>query len=222
MRASQKETNGKHLEIVKHYESCLKEHGDTHKGVDWPNKNEAIKRYQVMYKLFSTSQNSVAKKSLLDFGCGAGHFLDFLKSENHHGVIYTGQDISEAFINLCRNKYPNHNFICGDILTDDISSQLQEFDFIICNGVFTEKLSLSFEEMYAYFISVLTKLWPKTRKAIAFNLMSKNVDWERDDLFHVPLDRLTKDLSSLFSREFSIMHNYGLYEYTVYLYRTPQ
>ena len=32
-------------DIVKHYEECYKIHGDNHKGVDWPNQKDALKRY---------------------------------------------------------------------------------------------------------------------------------------------------------------------------------
>lgn len=54
---------------------------------------------------------------------------------------------------------------------------------------------------------------------MAFNVMSKNVDWEREDLFHMPLDELSAFLTSSISRNFIIRNDYGLYEYTVYVYR---
>jgi len=37
-----------YLAIVSHYESCLERHGDTHLGVDWPEKKDAETRYRVM------------------------------------------------------------------------------------------------------------------------------------------------------------------------------
>jgi hypothetical protein len=40
----------KYLSIVSHYEECLERHGDTHLGVDWPNKQGAETRYQVRSK----------------------------------------------------------------------------------------------------------------------------------------------------------------------------
>ena len=49
--------------------------------------------------------------------------------------------------------------------------------------------------------------------------MSKNVDWERDDLFHWGLDELTAFLTKDISRRFVLRNDYGLYEYTVYVYR---
>jgi hypothetical protein len=55
---------------------------------------------------------------------------------------------------------------------------------------------------------------------LAFNVMSKQVDWERDDLFHLPLDRLLTFLSREVSRHVVIRHDYGLYEYTAYVYQS--
>jgi hypothetical protein len=49
--------------------------------------------------------------------------------------------------------------------------------------------------------------------------MSKHVDWEREDLFHLPFDRLTSFLTNRLSRHFVIRHDYGLYEYTTYVYK---
>ncbi len=89
----------------------------------------------------------------------------------------------------------------------------------MCNGTFTEKRDLSQEEMMDFFTSVIKKLWNKCNKGIAFNLMSKHVDWERKDLFHVSLDELGWFLKNNLSRNFIIRNEYGLYEYTTYVYK---
>jgi hypothetical protein len=54
---------------------------------------------------------------------------------------------------------------------------------------------------------------------MAFNVMSKAVDWERDDLFHVSMDRLATLLHGLAGRRIVFRADYGLYEYTAYAYR---
>ncbi len=81
------------------------------------------------------------------------------------------------------------------------------------------KCDLSFDEMLAYFQAVVIRLFAKARIGVAFNVMSKQVDWERDDLFHLPLDILASFLTKNISRDFVIRHDYGLYEYTTYVYR---
>ena len=47
--------------------------------------------------------------------------------------------------------------------------------------------------------------------------MSKQVDWERDDLFHLPCDPLLAFLESELSRHCVVRHDYGLFEYTTYV-----
>jgi hypothetical protein len=89
------------------------------------------------------------------------------------------------------------------------------------NGIFTEKREMEFDEMFEYFKNMLRVVFPKVRRGLAFNVMSKHVEWERDDLFHMPIDTLVSFLTMELSRNFIIRNDYGLYEYTVYLYKEP-
>jgi hypothetical protein len=75
--------------------------------------------------------------------------------------------------------------------------------------------------MMAYLQATLRKLWSATRRGMAFNLMSAHVEWQRDILFHAPFDRLAAFLTSEISRHLAIRMDYGLYEYTVFVYRQP-
>ena len=87
------------------------------------------------------------------------------------------------------------------------------------NGVFTEKRDLEFDAMFEYMQNLLSLVFDKCKYGIAFNLMSKNVDWEREDLFHVSLDLITGFICKNLTRNFVIRNDYGLYEYTVYVYK---
>lgn len=202
--------------IVAHYEECLKKFGDTHQGVDWPNPEDARRRYQVMLDLIRPGGSEV---SLLDFGCGAAHLKEYLTQAGIPGIRYSGLDISQDFIDLCRRKFPGVDFYRADLLVSE--GELPGFDFVVMNGVFTEKRSLSFDEMFAYFRKLLAKSFALAEKGLAFNVMSKHVDWERDDLFHLPFDRLAAFLRAEVTPHFVIRNDYGLYEYTVYLYHEP-
>jgi len=204
-------------DIVAHYEKCLEQHGDCHKGVDWPNEADADTRYQVMLELVPGGERC----SLLDFGCGTSLMYAFLcRNQPKYGhVAYSGLDISAKFVEVCRAKYPDVDFWQVDILKEQDS--LPVFDYIVLNGVFTEKVSLGFEEMESYFQNMLSRVFDKARRGIAFNVMSKAVDWERGDLFHLSADRLIGFLTKNISRHFVIRNDYGLYEYTTYVYKQP-
>ena len=203
-----------YMNIIRHYEDCLEKHGDSHLGVDWPNKEDADKRYGVMLDLIKEKNEPV---SLLDFGCGAGHLYEYIRRNEIGGIDYSGLDISEKFIGLCKEKYPEVHFILADILTEP--DAVGEYDYMIMNGVFTEKRELSYEDMLDYFKQVIKTVFSKAMKGLAFNVMSKDVDWERDDLFHLSFDELSKFLTEEVNRNFVIRNDYGLYEYTVYIYK---
>jgi hypothetical protein len=66
---------------------------------------------------------------------------------------------------------------------------------------------------------MLRAVWPSAKRGLAFNVMSKQVDWEREDLFHLPLSLLAEFLCAEVTRDFVVRNDYGLYEYTVYLRR---
>ena len=117
------------------------------------------------------------------------------------------------------NKFPGTHFIQMDVLEEGEAPGY--FDYIIMNGVFTEKQQLSFDEMWNYVQAMLVKIFPFAGKGLAFNVMSKHVDWERKDLFHLPMDLLASFLAKRISRNFVFRNDYGLYEYTCYVYKEP-
>jgi len=210
----------KYLNIVSHYESCLEKYGDTHLGVDWPKEGDADKRYRVMLDVIRPDASG--KIELLDFGCGASHLYEYILRHKLNNIEYSGLDLSEKFINLSRSKFPSVSYYCLDILDDQDLASLPDFDYIVINGVFTEKCDLSFDEMFTYFKRMVKHAFAKARIGIAFNVMSSHVDWERDELFHLPLDTLASFQIEELTRNFVIRNDYGLYEYTVYVYRRAQ
>ena len=85
------------------------------------------------------------------------------------------------------------------------------------NGVFTEKLTLSHDEMFEHMTNLVSLVFNNVNKGIMFNVMSKQVDYERDDLFHLSVDKLSWFVKEQLSRKFVIRHDYDLLDYTVYI-----
>jgi len=205
----------KYLSIVSHYETCLERYGDSHLGVDWPRADDVQTRHRVMLEVIRPESKGQTI-SLLDFGCGAAHLNDFIREQRLDHIQYAGLDLSEKFVRLSQNKFPANQFFCLDLLDEDVS--LPIFDYVVMNGVFTEKRELSFDEMLSYFKQLVRRVFQHATIGIAFNVMSKHVDWERDDLFHLPFDTLAEFLTKEVTRNFVFRNDYGLYEYTTYVY----
>jgi len=205
----------KYLDIVAYYEECLRHFGDSHLGVDWASAESAETRYRVMLDLIRSPPGQAV--SLLDLGCGASHLLEFIARQRITGVDYSGLDLSPAFVALSRRKHPEIRYYCVDLL--EPRTTLPRFDYVVMNGVFTQKRNLTVDEMFEYLSALLEKAFALARRGVAFNVMSAHLGWEGPHLFHLPFDRLAHVLAGL-GGNFILRNDYGLPEYTVYVYRS--
>lgn len=205
----------KYMSIVEACEGDLELFGDTFEGQGWTKKPEyADRRYKIM--LEGIRPDGPGPIKLLDFGCGTSRLYEYILEQKIDTIEYSGLDISEKYLSVSRKKFPNITYYQMDVLDGDAG--LPQFDFIVLNGVFNSKCEQTQEEMLDYYQTVVRRMFRKARLGIAFNVMSKQVEWERDDLFHLPFDTLAGFLVQHVSRDFVIRHDYGLYEYTTYVY----
>jgi SAM-dependent methyltransferase len=213
------DSDPEYLAIARHYESCLDKHGATHKGMDWPKEEDLRTRFAVM--LGVANHSPLKKPSILDLGCGVGLLLDYMK-EKHliNSFDYTGIDISGRMVQAAKNRWPAQTFEQRDILQKPLKSQ--SYDYVIMNGVLTEKVSLPYNEMVKFAERIIAAAFASCRVGLAFNVMNKHVDWQRDDLFHWPFDEATAFLRKSCSRHIIFRADYGLYEYTIYVFREPK
>ena len=204
----------KYHTIYKYYESCLDKHGDNNLGVDWPNKEDVDTRFKIMTDIVI---NKDINNKILDFGCGCGHLYEYIL-KNNLNITYSGLDISPKFYELCKTKFPNQKFYNIDILKD-YSDSIKNVDYIVINGVFTEKRDLTDEDMWIFMTDSIKKLFQIAKIGIVFNLMTPIVDYKDDKLFYVSFDKLGFYLKENLSRNFIINNNYKLWEYSVYVYK---
>jgi SAM-dependent methyltransferase len=204
-----------YLSIVRYCERLLDEHGDSHLGVGSRTQEIADTCFRVMLGVIKTPPHQ--RVSLLDFGCGLSHLYEYIRQHGFDHIEYTGLDLSRRFLDVSRRKFPAVQYYELDVL--DEPDRLPEFDYIVINGLFTARVDIPYEDMFDYVRRVLRILFAKTRIGLAFSVMSKYVDWEREDLFHLPFDEMARFVFEELTRHFAIRHDYGLYEYTTYLYK---
>jgi SAM-dependent methyltransferase len=199
-------------------EEDLLTYGDTFRGVGYTkSEQEAQQRYALMLAVIRETHEPV---SILGFGCGLAHLLDYIKAHAAHvNVRYSGLDISTKYLAGAQARHPEAEFILMDVLESD--QHLPHYDYVILNGVFNYRGSIDQVAMLGYWQQLTEVAYRHCRRGLAFNVMSKIVDWERDDLFHLPFDTLTRHVGEKLSRHFIIRHDYGAYEYTTYVYRSP-
>lgn len=200
--------------------------GDCPEGLGWPNTPDALRRFEVMLNLIrpqdletrSATSETQRPIRLLDFGCGTGHLFEYLQRHGRNDIQYSGIDLSEKFVGIAKSKFPEADFRVLDVL--ERPEELGQYDYALINGAFTSKCTMSFEVMWQTVQRILKTVFANVSFGLAVNTMSKHVDWERDDLFHLPMDLMAQFLCKDLTRHFVMRNDYGLYEYTTYIYQT--
>ena len=206
-------------EIIRHYEDCLlKNKGDLVKESDWDNEENVIKRYHKMIQfyyefipdMFALPNDGAT--TLMDFGCGVGNILESLSPF----INYTGYDASEVILDEAKHRHPHENFCIYNGKLD------RNYDVIICNGTFTEKLNLIWANMYFNVKQVLTDLWSHTNKGLAFNVMDAHrypVSDRRNSLFFMSYNDVGVLCDKIGIKNYTIDCSYGLAEFIVKAYK---
>ena len=199
-------------------EEDLVAYGDSFRGAGYTKSpREADERYALMLGVIRDRRGPL---SLLDFGCGLGHLLDHIQKHAADSEIrYTGLDLSAKYLAAARLRHPGAEFIQMDVLESDAA--LPDYDYAVLNGLFNYRGGIDYETMLQYWRDLMEAVYRHCRVGLAFNVMSKIVDWERDDLFHLPFDTMAEFVGRHLSRHFVIRHDYRAYEYTTYVYRQP-
>ena len=206
--------------LVTHYERCFERHGATPRGVDWPNAPDLAVRFHTLLGLLDVAAPE-PRPVLLDLGCGPGLLLDYLRATGRLQMVeYRGIDLSQPMVAAARARWPERDISCRDVVNDPLPEQ--SVDYVIMNGVLTEKQSLSHDVMAGIAKELIVAAFNAARVGIAFNVMSRHVDWERPELFHWGFDELSAFLSERVSRHYAFRSDYGLYEYAAFVWRAPQ
>jgi 2-polyprenyl-3-methyl-5-hydroxy-6-metoxy-1,4-benzoquinol methylase len=199
-----------------HYTATFKKHGATSRGVDWGAEEQCELRYAKMLEVIGDAERLTERPfELLDVGCGFGGLLGYA-SKSGLKLDYTGVDVSEALVDQGRALYPNAKWSHADVLNLPAT---RRYDYVICNGILTQKLTATHLEMNDYAAALIRKMFALCNKAVAFNVMSTHVNFQVDNLYYrSPVEMLAFCLAEL-TRKVRLDHAYPLYEYTMYLYR---
>ena len=200
--------------LKEHYEATFRAYGPTHQGVDWGEDASRLElRYQKMLAVIARMDTP----AILDVGCGFGGLFGYARSKGIE-LNYTGIDVAENMVQWARDVYTDGEFICGDFFEFEFE---RSFDYVICNGILTQKLDVPGTTMDQFAGQLIRRLFSLCDRGTAFNVMTTKVNFFSNNLYYRNPAELFSWCLSEITPHLRIDHAYPLYEYTMYLYRNP-
>lgn len=202
--------------LAAHYTERLRAHGAVPAGVDWgPDAADHTLRLDRMLDVLRLDVPLAYRPSLLDVGCGFGSLLERIEARGLD-VSYHGVDVAPAMVDAARARHPGGSFAVADGTALALG---RRFDFVVCNGVLTQKLHHSVRDMTAYASRLVREMFDHAGIGIAFNVMSSHVNFMAPNLYYRSPVELLAWCQAELSPRVRLDHAYPLFEYTLYVYR---
>ena len=195
-------------EVAGYYTSKLAQHGETPQGVDWNGEESQTLRFEQLCKIVDTSNQF----SINDLGCGYGALFDFLV-HRYETFSYSGIDVSESMIRTAEQR--NQNSTQARFVLSSEPDQVA--DYGVASGIFNVRLGRSDDEWRSYLEATLDVLDRTSRIGFAFNCLTSysDADKMRDYLYYADPCVLFDLCKHRYSRDVALLHDYGLYEFTI-------
>lgn len=195
-------------DVARYYSEKLARHGETPRGVDWNGDESQILRFEQLCKVIDAS----GAFSLNDLGCGYGALFAFL-ADRYPTFSYLGVDVSEDMVRAAERRlagHPQARFITA-------AAPESGADYGVASGIFNVRLGHSDAEWGEYLQATLDVLDRTSRLGFAFNCLTSYSDEDKmqDYLFYADPCRLFDLCKRRYSRHVALLHDYGLYEFTV-------
>lgn len=196
-------------EVGNYYSDKLEKHGDTPNGVDWNGETSQELRFEQLSKVIQSADGDF---SINDLGCGYGALLDYL-DDNFSINSYLGVDICEDMITSARNRYKSIK--SAQFLTGAEPNAIA--DYGIASGIFNVRLERSDGEWRDHIETTLDLLDRTSEKGFSFNCLTSysDEDKKRDYLYYADPCYIFDFCKRHYSRHVALLHDYGLYEFTV-------
>jgi SAM-dependent methyltransferase len=201
-------------EVATYYAGKLADHGDTPRGVDWNGEESQMVRFEQLCKIIDPKTHNF---SLNDLGCGYGALLDYLRNKQAN-YTYLGLDVSQEMIKVAEQRHAaaeQVRFITAE--EPDVVA-----DYGLASGIFNVRLGRSDAEWFDYLQATLDVLDRTSSLGFAFNCLTSysDEDKKRDYLYYADPCRLFDLCKRRYSLQVALLHDYGLYEFTILVKKT--
>jgi SAM-dependent methyltransferase len=194
--------------VSEYYSEKLASHGLTPQGVDWNGINSQTLRFDQLCQVIRHGDGF----TLNDLGCGYGALYEYLSSF-YTQFSYFGFDVSANMIKAARQSNAGN---MNSLFTE--SSEPQAIaDYGIASGIFNVRLDHSDRDWFTYIVDTLDKLAKTSEKAFSCNFLTSYSDEKkkRPALYYSDPTEIFDLCKRRYSRNVALLHDYGLYEFTI-------
>jgi len=201
-------------EVAEYYTTKLAKYGETPRGVDWNGEESQTLRFKQLSKIIDVTKQF----SINDLGCGYGALYDYF-THKYEDFSYLGVDVSESMICAAEQRYqgkPQARFTLSNE-PDRVA------DYGIASGIFSVRMLRSDTEWKSYIEATLDVLDQSSRIGFSFNCLTSYSDTDkmRHTLYYADPCALFDLCKRRYSRNVALLHDYGLYEFTILVRKQP-
>ncbi|MCU0514190.1 MAG: class I SAM-dependent methyltransferase [Anaerolineae bacterium] len=198
------------------FDRTIKTHGADPRGVDWKSPAAQEVRFDQLLKLHTDAAQPF---SLVDYGCGYGALVGYLQARGY-AFTYTGYDMTPAVIDTARATWGAVPGCTFTTRLDDVPPA----DYVVGSGLFNMKFAATpVDAWYDHMLATIEIMWGRAQQGLAFNALTAYSDPEymRADLYYPDPCRLFDHCKRRLSRQVALLHDYGLYDFTLLVRREP-
>ena len=188
----------------------IQTHGPDPKGVDFNGSQAQESRFEQLAKVIEPDKPF----TVIDYGCGYGALFDYLRGKNWE-FTYFGLDTIEQMI--AAGKQAHRDFAHAYFFQSE--NELAPADYLLAGSIFNNKFEAENEPWLQFILATLRRMNDLCVRGFSFNMLTRYSDEERmaqrpDLYFGDPLFFFDFCKRS-FSRNVALLHDYGLYDFTI-------
>jgi len=184
-------------------------HGDSYESLDWGSRDGQLRRFAVL-----ASIGDLDGSTILDVGCGLGHFADWLEAAGIKAT-YTGLELTPSLAAALKKRRPDVEVHVGSILSENPLAG-RTFDYVFASGVFYTY----HRDAYAALRAGISHMWRSAGKGVAFNSLSSWADHQEAEEFYADPSQ-TLAIVREFTPTVVLRHDYHTRDFTIFMKREP-
>jgi SAM-dependent methyltransferase len=195
-------------QVEAYYSGKFAAFGATAEGVDWNGEESQELRFVQLLRLHESDEPF----TINDYGCGYGALVSYLEGRGFR-FSYRGFDLSPTMLEHASRTFAdraNCKFVSA-------VSDLEPADYTVGSGIFNVRLETKADTWRDYVLATIDRLNALSVAGFAFNMLTSysDADRMRSDLYYGDPSFFFDHCKRTYARNVALLHDYGLYEFTV-------